>query len=92
MTDNSDQFIQQCIKNWAAEQHPPLEVRSRVLHAASPFYLKFIVGAHISKDSNNVAGIFIPIRSSINKRNDMYGRSQIWAWNLMTMTAPRFIA
>jgi hypothetical protein len=92
MTDNSDQFIQQCIKNWASEQHPPLEVRERVLHAASPFYLRIINGSHILKDSNKPAGIFIPVLSSINKRNDMYGRSQLWAWNIMTMTAPRFIA
>jgi hypothetical protein len=92
MNDNSDQFIQKCIKNWAAEQHAPLEIRSRVLHAASPFYLRIINGVRDPGNADISAAILSTYRSSINKRNDMYGRSQLCAWNLMTMSAPRFIA
>ncbi len=92
MNDKSDQFIKQCIKNWAAEQHPPEEVRTRVMHAASPFYLQVMNSPWFSKDSAKSPNTLASYRSLINKRTVCQGRAQLWAWNMFTMTSPRFIA
>jgi len=92
MNDKSDRFIQQCIKNWAAEQNPSIEVRSRVIFAASPLYLKVLNGSRFAKNTKKSQNELASYRSQINKRTDGQGRTQLWAWNMFTMTAPRFIA
>ncbi len=91
MNDNADHFIQQCFKNWAAEQHPPAEVRTRLLHAASPFYLKIFNASPFQGDSSKPIATLTSYRSPINKRTDARGQTQLWAWH-MTMTTLRFIA
>lgn len=92
MNDKSDLFIQQCIKNWAAQQHSPTEVRCRLLFAASPIYLKVKNDARFSRDSKKSQNKLALYRSQTNKRTDGQGRTQLWAWNIFTMTSPRFIA
>lgn len=92
MNDKSDQFIQQCIKNWAAQQHPPTEVRARVIFAASPLYLKVLNSARLSVNTKKSQNKIASYRSQINKRTDGQGRTQLLAWNMFTMTSPRFIA
>ncbi|MBN1537086.1 MAG: hypothetical protein JW908_10180 [Anaerolineales bacterium] len=92
MNDKSDQFIQQCIKNWAAQQQPPSEIRSRVLFAASPLFLKVMNDLRVSENSNKTQNLLTLYRSRENGKADVQERTQLWAWNMMTMSAPRFIA
>lgn len=89
--DTADFYLQQCLKNWAADQHPPKEVRSKLLHAASPFYFKIFNGSPIPGEANKAIAALIPYRSPLNRRTDIHGQTQLWAWH-MTMTTLRFFA
>ena len=88
--DTADYYLQQCLKNWAAGQHPPKAVRSKLLHAASPFHLKLFNSSSRQNEMNDGIAAPVPYRQFLSGRTDVRGQTQLWAWH-MTMTSLRFL-
>jgi len=74
-----DEYLQRSIKNWAAQQQPPAQVRSRLLFAASAHAPSFVTSL-----AREAELIFLKVDNNLHKNQLQMAFDPFWVMHIST--------
>ena len=87
--DQHDEYLSKTLKNWAANQQPPRDGRSRLLQAARGFQAQRETGGGLWEDIRNRCAIDVVLSRRRDSRS-FAPVTQSRLWSLYMVTSSRF--